>query len=109
MSFRAGRAVASSEPVETGRTARLPAVLVGEADGERAALLSVRAQERIVARLEDDRHVTARIGAPDDEVAAADRFLLDLVEVFEQRSRPAFAAVVEPVRIGSAREEVAEG
>jgi hypothetical protein len=68
----------------------------------------VRAEEWIVPGLEQDRDVAARIGAPDDEIAASRVGARYVLEVAEQRPGPTLAAVVESVRIGCAREEVTD-
>src|SRR5262249_19664333 len=67
------------------------------------------ASGREAGGLEHDRAMTARIGAPDDDVALADVDGSDRRQVAEQRSRPAVAAVAVAVRIGRAGEVVAEG
>ena len=80
----------------------LVAGLGREADLDRAPLLPVRREPRIVARLEHDGAVMARVRAPDDDVAGEHRPPVDVLHRLQQRPRPA-ASVVAARRSGPAR------
>src|SRR6202008_297997 len=93
---------------EPGPLGGLVAGLDRETDLDRAPLLSVRREQGILSRLEDDRAVTAGVLTPDDDVAAQDGGPVGVLHPLEQRPRPAGAVVAEAVRVGRTREEVAE-
>ena len=87
---------------------RLVAALVGEANLDRPALAPVRAEERVVARLEHDRDVPPG-EAP--QTTRSPRFAspaADVRQPAEHRPGVAGAVVAAAVRIGRPREEVAD-
>src|SRR5581483_10010961 len=98
----------SGQAAQPGRRARLVLRLDAEPDRGRPGLLPVRADERIRARLEDERDVVARRRPPDDEVARLRRVGRDRLHVLEERPRPALSGVAEPVRVRRAGPGVTE-
>ena len=104
-----GLTVRGGDGSRRARSRAAPATLLPPRSGARAGRAPSRASEQRISPARAHGAVAARIAAPDDEVARAGRQPAGHARGAAS-SVPvvALAAVVEPVRVGRAREEVAE-